>query len=114
MREKPGSVSHTMTSNSIRSQQDPNRQVTVPLVRWQSNVSSPSQDELAVEEPLELRVAAPDGTEASLAAIMRTPGHDEELAVGFLYSEGLLMGRAELAGLRSGTDVDGLPSNNIM
>ena len=74
----------------------------------------PSQDELAVEEPLELRVAAADGTEASLAAIMRTPGHDEELAVGFLFSEGLLAGRAELAGLRSGTDVDGLPSDNIM
>jgi FdhD protein len=98
----------------MRSQQDPNRQVTVPLVRWQSNASSPSQDELAVEEPLELRVAAADGTEASLAAIMRTPGHDEELAVGFLYSEGLLMGRAELASLRSGTDVDGLPSDNIV
>jgi FdhD protein len=101
-------------SSSIRSRQDPNRQVTVPLVRWRGDVTVPSQDELAVEEPLELRVEAADGTEASLAAIMRTPGHDEELAVGFLYTEGLLAGRAELAGVRAGTDIDGLPSDNVM
>src|SRR2546423_5584804 len=44
-------------------------------------------DELAVEEPLEIRV---DG--AALAVTMRTPGHDEELAAGFLYGEGLLEG----------------------
>src|SRR5947199_3868744 len=42
-------------------------------------------DEVAVEEPLEIRV---DG--APLAVTMRTPGHDEELAVGFLVGEGLL------------------------
>jgi FdhD protein len=42
-------------------------------------------DLVAVEEPLEIRV---DG--APLAVTMRTPGHDEELAVGFLYGEGLL------------------------
>src|SRR3954453_12585717 len=42
-------------------------------------------DEVAVEEPLEIRV---DG--APLAVTMRTPGHDEELALGFLYGEGLI------------------------
>src|SRR3954468_13890822 len=42
-------------------------------------------DEVAVEEPLEIRV---DGE--PLAVTMRTPGHDEELAVGFLWGEGLL------------------------
>jgi FdhD protein len=45
------------------------------------------QDEVAVEEPLEIRV---DG--AALAVTMRTPGHDEELALGFLYGEGLIDG----------------------
>jgi FdhD protein len=44
-------------------------------------------DEVAVEEPLEIRV---DGQ--SLAVTMRTPGHDEELALGFLYGEGLIDG----------------------
>jgi FdhD protein len=40
---------------------------------------------IAVEEPLEIRVAG-----APLAVTMRTPGHDDELAVGFLIGEGLL------------------------
>ncbi|HEX4804304.1 MAG TPA: formate dehydrogenase accessory sulfurtransferase FdhD [Conexibacter sp.] len=43
------------------------------------------RDEVAVEEPLEIRV---DG--APLAVTMRTPGHDEELALGFLHGEGLI------------------------
>jgi FdhD protein len=42
-------------------------------------------DEVAIEEPLEIRV---DG--APLAVTMRTPGHDDELALGFLYGEGLI------------------------
>jgi FdhD protein len=45
------------------------------------------RDEVAVEEPLEIRV---DG--APLAVTMRTPGHDDELALGFLYGEGLIDG----------------------
>jgi FdhD protein len=44
-------------------------------------------DEVAIEEPLEIRI---DG--APLAVTMRTPGHDEELALGFLYGEGLIDG----------------------
>jgi len=44
-----------------------------------------SRDEVAVEEPLEIRV---DGR--PLVVTMRTPGHDEELALGFLHGEGLI------------------------
>ena len=44
-------------------------------------------DEVAIEEPLEIRV---DGR--ALAVTMRTPGHDEELALGFLYGEALIDG----------------------
>jgi FdhD protein len=53
------------------------------------------RDEVAVEEPLELRV---DGT--PVAVTMRTPGHDEELALGFLHGEGLI-DRAHEAGLNA-------------
>jgi FdhD protein len=45
------------------------------------------EDEVAIEEPLEIRV---DGE--PLTVTMRTPGHDEELALGFLYGEGLIDG----------------------
>ena len=49
-------------------------------------------DELTIEEPLEIRVGR-----KSLATTMRTPGHDEELAAGFLLSEGIIRERRELA-----------------
>jgi FdhD protein len=45
------------------------------------------EDAVAVEEPLEIRVHG-----EPLAVTMRTPGHDEELALGFLYGEGLIDG----------------------
>jgi FdhD protein len=60
------------------------------------------RDEVAVEEPLEIRV---DGQ--PLAVTMRTPGHDDELALGFLYGEGLIDGPRE-AGL-----TDDLAANTV-
>lgn len=54
--------------------------------------SETRQDRVAVEEPLEIRV---DGRPFSV--IMRTPGHDLELAAGFLHAEGLLESPEELA-----------------
>jgi FdhD protein len=50
------------------------------------------RDLVAIEEPLEIRV---DGE--PLAVTMRTPGHDEELAAGFLHGEGLLSGVPEVS-----------------
>jgi FdhD protein len=44
-------------------------------------------DTVAVEEPLEIRVG-----DEPVAVTMRTPGHDEELALGFLFGEGLIEG----------------------
>jgi FdhD protein len=54
---------------------------------WTSAAHDGREDVVAVEEPLEIRVAG-----APLAVTMRTPGHDEELALGFLYTEGLIDG----------------------
>src|SRR3954451_24087105 len=51
------------------------------------------EDRVAVEEPLEIRVGG-----RALAVTMRTPGHDEELAVGFLHGGGLLAGPVVAAG----------------
>jgi FdhD protein len=48
-------------------------------------------DEVAIEEPLEIRIGA-----EPLAVTMRTPGNDEELATGFLLSEGIVRARSDL------------------
>ena len=53
-------------------------------------------DFVVVEEPLEIRV---DGR--PVVVTMRTPGHDEELAAGFLYAEGIIAGGADLESLKA-------------
>ncbi|HEY1594440.1 MAG TPA: formate dehydrogenase accessory sulfurtransferase FdhD [Thermoleophilaceae bacterium] len=63
------------------------------------------RDELAVEEPLEIRV---DGE--PLAVTMRTPGEDEELAAGFLAGEGLIGGAEDIVSVGLTEDL----ANNIV
>ena len=55
------------------------------------------QDFLAVEEPLQIRL-----NDRDLAITMRTPGNDEELAVGFLFTEGILRGPDAIASVTYG------------
>jgi FdhD protein len=59
------------------------------------------RDVVAVEEPLEIRVNG-----SPVAVTMRTPGHDEELALGFCLSEGLRPGRAALPADLAANTVD--------
>src|SRR5215472_3165738 len=88
-----------MLTAPIRSPLDPLRQVSVEIVRWSGASSSLERDELTAEEPLDLRVAGASSQRSeTLAVIMRTPGHDEELAAGFLYGEGLIHHPQELVG----------------
>jgi FdhD protein len=62
--------------------------VTVDPLRLSAPVEHDrGADRVAIEEPLEIRVRG-----AALAVTMRTPGHDEELALGFLHGEGLIAG----------------------
>jgi FdhD protein len=58
---------------------------TITLIQHRPNGAAEIEDQVAVEEPLEIRL---DGH--PVAVVMRTPGHDEELAAGFLVTEGIV------------------------
>ena len=57
------------------------------------------RDELTIEEPLEIRIGS-----KTLATTMRTPGHDEELAAGFLISEAIIRARDKIARISADGD----------
>jgi FdhD protein len=61
--------------------------------------SVPARDVLAVEEPLEIRLEVGSlerSIRRTISVTMRTPGHDTELAAGFLFTEGILRDRRNL------------------
>lgn len=65
------------------------------VVRFsEAEAAAPEEDSVAVEEPLEIRVSGD-----TVAITMRTPGQDRELAVGFLFSEGILRSVEDLGGV---------------
>jgi len=75
----------------------------VPVQRILGDDRLEVMDDLAVEEPLEIQLdyPGPQGTERrSLSITMRTPGHDEELALGFLWTEGIIRSPADLRQVR--------------
>jgi FdhD protein len=63
------------------------------------------RDRLATEEPLEIRASGPGQPTVRVAVTMRTPGHDFELAAGFLFTEGLIAGRRAFSQIRYCNDV---------
>ena len=68
--------------------------------RLRDGVWGHEPDTLAIEEPLEIRVAWREGGRARKEPItitMRTPGRDFELAAGFLYGEGIIAGAGDIA-----------------
>ena len=72
---------------------------SVEVSRVTGSRSAPALDELSVEEPLEIRLAAEAGP-IPVAVTMRTPGHDTELAAGFLFTEGFIAEADDLEDLR--------------
>ena len=65
------------------------------VFEWDEGKVRRKEDFLAAEEPLEIRVG-----DEPLSVTMRTPGHDLELAAGFLFTEGLVQERSQIVALR--------------
>ena len=69
------------------------------VTQWEDGKATRVEDYLAAEEPLEMRSGR-----FSLGVTLRTPGNDEELVAGFLFTEGIISRRKDLVSLR-------MPSN---
>jgi FdhD protein len=78
------------------------------VTEWEDGRVHSVQDSLAAEEPLEIRIGG-----VPLTVTMRTPGHDRELAAGFLWTEGLIESPDEIGALREAAVDAGSKSNLV-
>jgi FdhD protein len=87
----------------------PERSIELTQVtEWEDGRVRSLQDFLAAEEPLEIRVGG-----VPLTVTMRTPGHDLELAAGFLLTEGIIQSQDQISSLRSAAPENGAKSNLV-
>ena len=66
----------------------------LPVLRYSGDARAALDDAVAIEEPLEIRIAG-----ETVAITMRTPGHDAELVLGFLLAEGIVRSVDEVGGI---------------
>ena len=89
---------------------EPQQACDVIIRRWQSGIlQPPTADIVASEEPLEIRVRG-----QAIAITMRTPGHDEELATGFLLSENILQNRSDITEIAHCREGNAAEHDNIL
>jgi FdhD protein len=87
----------------------PARSVEITQVtEWDRGAVRTLQDSLAAEEPMEIRVNG-----APLTVTMRTPGHDLELAAGFLLTEGIIDNAGQIGAMRVADALPGARSNLV-
>ena len=93
---------------------DPQRRTTLHRVRtWRNGIAHERDDTLTGEEPAQISVVDASGLRTDVAVTMRTPGQDEELAVGFLVSESLIA-QTSVARVTFGDPLDASqPENHI-
>src|SRR5215471_17832667 len=77
------------------------------VTEWDSGRLRSVLDELAVEEPLEIRV-----NDQPAGITMRTPGDDFDLVAGFLFTEGVVTGPHDIQRIGYGREADGQVSGN--
>jgi len=97
--------------------------VSAPIERYYANsqgatLADAALDLLAIEEPLEIRLefeSVGGPVKKSISVTMRTPGHDEVLAAGFLFTEGILTSPAQIASIKAcGPQVGAHSGQNIV
>lgn len=89
----------------------------VSVTRWRDAKREDLSDEVAGEEPMEIRVRVPAAQgwhQHSVAVTMRTPGNDFELAAGFLHAEGAIHGADDIERIGYCTDVEEDQQFNIV
>ena len=69
------------------------------ITRNREGIDALAEDAVAVEAPLEIRIATPSLVERTLAITMRTPGADDELTAGYLFSEGVIQRGTDFSAL---------------
>jgi FdhD protein len=92
----------------------PKARTRTRLLRIEQGQASARFDLVATEEPLEIRLLAAQTRGKTVAITMRTPGHDFELAAGFLLSEGLVRRREEIRRIAYCTDPSEPQQYNIV
>lgn len=90
----------------------------IPVIKVAGQITETYLDTLAIEEPLEIRIAfgtKPNRIRRNISVTMRTPGDDTELAIGFLFTEGVIKARNEISDvLQSLAAADDLQENIIL
>jgi FdhD protein len=88
----------------------PPRNINLTQVHeWSDGHRTTKSDYLAVEEPLEIRIG-----DDPVSVTMRTPGHDRELAAGFLFTEGLIRSAADIESLEHPAPTDDTNHSNVI
>lgn len=87
--------------------------ISVNIERVRNRATTSVWDVIVVEEPMEIRIVA-NGESHRVAVTMRTPGHDFDLAVGFLLSEGLIAGGEDVVDVSYCPDVDNVQQFNVV
>jgi FdhD protein len=75
---------------------------TQEIIRVTGDVHYPATDTLAIEEPLEIQLSFSENDQPKskkISVTMRTPGNDAELGAGFLFTEGILKSKEDIAGI---------------
>ena len=89
----------------------PGNQSKARVTIFDSGRKAHRADRVVTEEPLEIRLSGAAGSK-TVAVTMRTPGADFELAAGFLFSEGVVSDRSDIAGISYCKD-DDLPPDQL-